>query len=84
MPYRTSEKHKRLSAQQAQELAYRQPGIGDDPSKRALANLRVIRHDNARMEGVASEDHVAACLAAKPKARTFERTTDLPARKVGR
>jgi hypothetical protein len=65
-----------------QELLHRQPGIRDDPAQRASADLRVIRHYDARMGIFAAQDHMTARLATKCKARTFECTTDLPARKV--
>jgi hypothetical protein len=65
-------------------LVHRQAGIGDDPSKRARANARVVRYDDARMWIIAPKDHGAATLAAKHEASAFERRTYLSARKAGR
>jgi hypothetical protein len=48
-----------------QELLHRQPGISDDPSQRASADLRVVRYDDAGIGILASKDHMAARLAAK-------------------
>jgi len=40
-------------------------GIRDDASKRTLADLSMIRHNNTAMRIVTAYDHVACGLSAK-------------------
>jgi hypothetical protein len=70
--------------QELQKLLHCQPGVGDDPSQGATADLRVIRHDDPCIGILASEDYMAAPLATKCEARIFECAPDLsPERSVG-
>jgi hypothetical protein len=63
-------------SQQLHELFNGEPGIGDDPTKRARSELPVVGNDNPGVRVLATEDHVATRLAAEDKPGPLQRRAD--------
>ena len=72
-----------LTAQISHELIDGEVGVRDDTPERALADLFMVRHDNAGMRSIAAEDHVAAGLPTKHETGALQSPPDFATGQAG-